>query len=164
MRSRSSVKNSAPLLLLLMMCAQPDTPPPPAKTSPANGPRVVLPDGFVVRVEVAADDATRQQGLMYRDRLPEGTGMLFLFPRTAMYPFWMKNTLIPLDMIWIDEGRKVVHVKANVPPCQADPCTSYPPGVEAQYVLELAGGQAAKHGVIAGSTLRFEALDGVVVR
>ena len=138
----------------------------PAATPPMNttaGPRVILPDGYAIAVEVAADDETRAQGLMYRDQLREGTGMLFFFTTTAEYPFWMKNTLIALDMIWIDENHKVVHVEPNVPPCKADPCPNYPPNAPARYVLELAGGMAAKHRVTAGSTLRFEGTGNVIV-
>src|SRR5215208_6354176 len=92
-----------------------------------NGPRITLPDGLVVRAEVATDEPTRSQGLMYRDRVPEGTGMLFVFPEVGEYPFWMKNTIVPLDIIWLDEQRKVVHVAHDVPPCKADPCPSYLP-------------------------------------
>ena len=129
-----------------------------------SGPRITLPDGYTVSVEIAADDETRAQGLMYRDQLREGTGMLFIFPQTGDYPFWMKNTLIPLDMIWIDENHKVVHVSANVPPCKADPCPNYPPNAPARYVLELAGGMAARHKVTAGSALVFAGTDNVIVR
>ena len=108
----------AAAIALSMSCAR--TPVAPPMTA-ASGPRISLPDGSTVAVEIAANDETRAQGLMYRDQLREGTGMLFLFPATGDYPFWMKSTLIPLDMVWIDENRKVVHVASDVPPCQADP-------------------------------------------
>lgn len=138
--------------------------PPPSSQQPYNGPTVVLPDGSTVQIELATDDDTRAQGLMFRDRVPEGTGMLFLFPEAGDFPFWMKNTLVPLDMIWIDDQRRVVHVEHDVPPCKADPCPSYPPHAVAKYVLELGAGQAAKHRVANGSTLKFNRLDNVVVR
>lgn len=138
--------------------------PPPTTTQAYNGPMVVLPDSFRVRVEIAADDPTRAQGLMYRDRVPEGTGMLFLFPQSGEYPFWMKDCIVSLDMVWLDDQRRVVHVEHNVPPCKADPCPSYPPHAVAKYVLELGAGQAAKHKVENGSTLTFERIDNVVVR
>lgn len=136
--------------------------PPPAQVT--SGPRVTLPDGYVVHVETAADEETRAQGLMFRDSVREGTGMLFLFPSAGDYPFWMKNTLVPLDMIWIDEQQRVVHVAHDVPPCKADPCPSYPAGGTAKYVLELGGGQAGKHKVTDASVLRFDGLEGIVVR
>lgn len=134
-------------------------------TAPApTGPTVTLKDGFVVRVEIAADDEARTQGLMYRDRLRPGTGMLFLFPAEGHYPFWMKNTRIPLDMIWIDSAKRVVHVKHRVPPCKWDPCPSYPPNVNARYVLELAGGVAGEHGIAEGDVLQFEGIEAFTAR
>jgi uncharacterized membrane protein (UPF0127 family) len=90
--------------------------------------------------------------------------MIFLFPESGDYPFWMKNTLIPLDMIWIDDQKKIVHVAHDVPPCKADPCPSVPPGANAKYVVEVAAGVAARHNLANGQTLRFEGLDNVVVR
>lgn len=153
------------VVLLMAGCTNPSSPaaetqsaPPPA----AAGPRVVFPDGFVVNVEIAANDELRAQGLMYRDHLDPGTGMLFLFPREGEYPFWMKNTLIPLDMIWIDSNKRVAHVKYEVPPCRVVDCPSYPPNARARYVLEVAGGEAKKHGLKAGDMLRFEGADHIV--
>jgi uncharacterized membrane protein (UPF0127 family) len=128
------------------------------------GPRVVFPDGTNIAVELAADDATRTQGLMYRDHLADDQGMIFLFPSTAEYTFWMKNTLIPLDMIWLDENRRIVHVAHDVPPCKADPCPSYPPNAQAKSVLEVAAGVAAKHHLSDGQTLRYEGFEHVVVQ
>ena len=152
-------------LLVTLSCSNPTVP--ATSTQPAeltNKPRVVFPDGFVVRVELATDNESRAQGLMFRDKLRDGTGMLFLFPTTGEYPFWMKNTLIPLDMVWIDEQRRIVHVKTDVPPCEADPCPSYAPGVPARYILEVAAGVARQHQLRAGNVLRFENVEGVVVQ
>jgi len=166
-RSFASLRMTLASVLLLAACTQQTPAPATAQTTPAapaNAPRVVLPDGFAVTVEVAADDPTREQGLMYRDQLAADRGMIFLFPQSGDYPFWMKNTLIPLDMIWIDDGKKVVHVASNVPPCKADPCPSYPPHANAKAVLELAAGVAAKHGLKNGDVLRYVGLDNVVAR
>jgi uncharacterized membrane protein (UPF0127 family) len=159
-------------LALLLLAACQGTPPAttttqtetPARSAAPSGPRVIFPDGFVVEVELASNDETRAQGLMYRDRLRPGTGMLFFFPQDGHYPFWMKNTLIPLDMIWVDSTQRVAHVKVSVPPCKADPCPSYPPNVNARYVLEVAGGVAAEHGLKAGDQLRFVGTENVVIR
>jgi len=160
------VKNSVlACVLLLASCSAPqNTPAAPPPAAPASGPRVVLPDGAAIQVELATDEPTRSQGLMYRDRLAEDRGMLFFFPQSGEYPFWMKNTLIPLDMIWIDDQRRIAHVTSNVPPCKADPCPNYPPNANAKYVLELAAGVAAKHHLTKDQTLRFEGMDNVVVR
>ena len=155
---------AATTLMLIFGCAQPVPAPPNDPAPQPSGPRVIFPNGFEVSVELATDPATRAQGLMYRDRLREGTGMLFFFPETAVEPFWMKNTLIPLDIIWIDEQRRVVHVKHDVPPCKTDPCPSHDPGVPARYVLEVAAGVARREGLREGDLLRFESLQNVVVR
>lgn len=153
----------AAVALLLFACGV-NHPPPPTPTRPAEGgPRVVFPDGYAVGVEIAADDDTRQQGLMFRDSLPPDHGMIFFFPQSGDYPFWMKNTLISLDMIWIDDQKKIVHIAHDVPPCKADPCPSYPPRATARYVLEVAAGVAARHGLQDGQTLRFDGLGSVVV-
>jgi hypothetical protein len=154
----------AAALLLAIGCSAPQQTPPASPPPVTSGPRVILPDGAVIQVELATDDATRGQGLMFRDHLAEGRGMLFLFPESGEYPFWMKNTLIPLDMIWIDDQRRVAHVASNVPPCKADPCPNYPPNANAKYVLELAAGVAAKHHLANGQALRFEGMDNVIVR
>lgn len=160
------------VMLLALQCAKAPAPPPAGGTStvPANpapvtsGPRVIFPDGFVVRVEIANDDELRAQGLMYRDQLLPGTGMLFFFPQDGHYPFWMKNTRIPLDIIWIDSSQRVAHAKFDVPPCTTQDCPSYPPNVTARYVLEVAGGVARAHNLKAGDQLRFEGTGNIVAR
>jgi hypothetical protein len=154
---------AAAIMILAFACGS--NPPQPAESRTADhGPRIVFPDGYAVTVEVAADDATRRQGLMYRDRLPADGGMIFFFPQSGDYPFWMKNTLVALDMIWIDDAKRIVHVAHDVPPCEADPCPSYPPNATARYVLEVAAGAAERHGLASGQTLRFEGLDKVMIR
>lgn len=158
------------MMAVLFACAQaPSSPPPsePAKPPPeaeSRKPRVILPDGIPVHVEIVADEEMRAQGLMYRDRLLPATGMIFLFPTDGEYSFWMKNTRIPLDMIWIDSGRRIVHVKHDVPPCEEDPCPSYEPGVKARYVLELAAGEALRHHLETGQTVKFDEIDGIEAR
>ena len=93
---------------------------------------------------------------MYRDQLRPGTGMLFLFPEEGDYPFWMKNTLIPLDMIWIDSNRRIVHVAARRPAVSDRGLPELSAERESRYVLEVAGGVAKQHGLKAGDILRFE--------
>ena len=96
------------------------------------------------------------QGLMFRESLAEKTGMLFPFGDKAVHRFWMKNTMIPLDMIWMDSDGRVIFVSADNPPCKADPCPTYGPDAPAASVLEIAGGQAAKEKILVGSVLRFQ--------
>ncbi|HEX7677605.1 MAG TPA: DUF192 domain-containing protein [Thermoanaerobaculia bacterium] len=153
------------LLMLALACAQRTPAPSPATTmAAASAQRIVFPDHFAVTVEVASDEDTRSQGLMYRDHLADDRGMIFLFTQPGEYPFWMKNTLIPLDMIWMDSQHRIVHIAHDVQPCKADPCPNYPPNAQASSVLELAAGVAARHHLANGNVLRFEGLDNVVVR
>ena len=123
---------------------------------PAAGPSVVLPSGARYRVEIARTPEEQAQGLMFREALPEKTGMLFPFPEPGVHKFWMKNTMIPLDMIWMDESGRVLYVSADTPPCKADPCATYGPDSAAKQVLEIAGGKAKDEKVTSGSTLKIE--------
>jgi uncharacterized protein len=155
------------LLMLAFACTQRSAPAPATMattTADAAAPRIILPDRSAIIVEVASDDPTREQGLMYRDHMAEDRGMIFLFPQVGEYPFWMKNTFIPLDMIWIDSDHRIVHIAHDVPPCKTDPCPNYPPNAKAASVLELAAGVAAKHHLKDGDVLRFEGMNSIVVR
>ncbi len=114
-----------------------------------------MPSGAEYAVELALTPEEQAQGLMFRESLPERTGMLFLFPETAPHHFWMKNTMIPLDMIWMDEAGTVLFVSADTPPCKADPCPTYGPDCRAKSVLEIAGGKAKSEGVTVGSKLKL---------
>ena len=114
-----------------------------------------MPSGAVYRLELARTPEEQQQGLMFRESLPPRVGMLFLFGEPAVRPFWMKNTMIPLDMIWLDAGGKVLFISADTPPCKADPCPNYGPDKPAVVVLEIAGGMAKKEKIEVGSTLKF---------
>jgi len=127
----------------------------PAPASGANGPRATMPSGAVYKLELALTPEDQAQGLMYRESLPPNTGMLFVFGADEPHHFWMKNTMIPLDMIWMDAAGRVVFVSANTPPCKADPCATYGPDGPARQVLEIAGGMAAREKVTVGSTLQI---------
>jgi uncharacterized membrane protein (UPF0127 family) len=87
-------------------------------------------------VEVAQTVEERQQGLMYRETMPANQGMIFNFSNEAPRNFWMKNTLIPLDMIWIDANKTIVDIQA-AEPCKVENCPIYSGAAPAQYVLEL---------------------------
>jgi uncharacterized membrane protein (UPF0127 family) len=106
-------------------------------------------------VEIASDDPTRTRGLMFRKALPETAGMIFVFPEESLRSFWMKNTLIPLDMLFVDAKGKVIGIVEN-----AEPRTLTSRSVEgdSKYVLEVAGGWCARHGVAAGDTLALEGM------
>ena len=108
-----------------------------------------------VEVEVVQKEEELRRGLQFRKSLDPDRGMLFIFQKSWPYAFWMKDTLIPLDMIWIDDARKIVYIEHDVPPCATDPCPSYPPKHEALYVLEINAGYAAKLGLQLGDTAEF---------
>ena len=129
-----------------------------ASTSAAGGARATMPSGAVYKLELALTPEDQAQGLMYRESLAPNTGMLFVFPTSEPHHFWMKNTMIPLDMIWMDAAGKVVFISAHTPPCKADPCPTYGPDGPARQVLEIAGGMAAKEKITVGSTLSLQGL------
>ena len=115
-----------------------------------------LPDGTEVEAELAASFAEEQRGLMFRRELPASQGMLFLFDNPGHYGFWMLNTLVPLDIVWLDSERRVVFVSENTPPCPPGTfCPTYGGEATAQFVLELAAGQAATHGLTLGWRLEW---------
>ena len=94
-------------------------------------------------VEIADDDAERARGLMFRDQMAADHGMLFVHDFEEPQAYWMKNTHIPLDILYFDSNLKLVAQQRNVPPCSAgDMCPSYPSDVPAKYVLELNAGNA----------------------
>lgn len=112
--------------------------------------------GERVVVEVADDDAERARGLMFRDAMPRGHGMLFLHEREEPQAYWMKNTRIPLDILYFDARRRLVSQQRDVPPCSAgDRCPAYPSAAPARYVLELNAGEAARMKLADGMELRF---------
>ncbi|HYM86967.1 MAG TPA: DUF192 domain-containing protein [Pseudoxanthomonas sp.] len=107
-------------------------------------------------VEIADDDAERARGLMFRDELASGSGMIFVHDREEPQAYWMKNTKIPLDILYFDNARKLVAQQRDVPPCSAgDGCPPYPSNAPARYVLELNAGEAAKLKLENGAELKL---------
>lgn len=127
--------------------------------------RVILTDAFggkhPVDSEVAATADARTRGLMWRTSLPEGTGMLFIFPHQYGLTFWMKNTLIPLDMIFFDESLTIVGIVERAEPKSLE---SRGPGRPAKYVLEVPGGWSEKIGLKAGLKVELQGVADVLVR
>ncbi|HUK57408.1 MAG TPA: DUF192 domain-containing protein [Nitrospiria bacterium] len=117
---------------------------------------LALPDGKTLRVEVARTPEEQTRGLMFRTALPEDRGMLFIFERPAEHLFWMKNTLIPLDMVWMDDRKRIIHIEYQVPPCQLEPCPVYGPSADSLYVLEVVSGTALREELRVGQTLTFK--------
>lgn len=118
---------------------------------------VTLPDGFVINARVADTPQKQERGLMFVKNLPENEGMIFVFDQDEEQAFWMKNTLIDLDMVFVDSNKTVTSVAAEVPHSYTytpDNEVAYALGY-GQYVLELAAQTAAKHDVMPGVKLNF---------
>jgi len=120
---------------------------------PEGAVRFETPRGpWVVRVEIAASDASRARGLMLRRELPPDHGMLFVFPSAQEHGFWMHDTLLALDMIFLADDRSVVGVVANAAPMTDSPRSV---GQPSRYVVEVAAGEAAAHAVGPGTRVSF---------
>ena len=126
-------------------------------SAPANtAPHVTIDAGdrkIVFRVEVALTEEQHARGLMYRTRLATDAGMIFVFDEPQIQRFWMKNTLIPLDMIFIGADHRVVGVVENAAP---ETENERMVGAPSQYVLEIGGGLAAQLGIRAGQPVDFQ--------
>ena len=113
----------------------------------------------IIGLEVAETSQQQAIGLMARESLPDDRGMLFPFEPARPVSFWMKNVLIPLDMIFIYEG-EVIAIAKEVPPCETNPCPTYGPGQHViDHVIELRGGRAAELGIQAGDTVEIDWLE-----
>lgn len=107
-------------------------------------------------VKLALTPEEKSKGLMYRGSLDKNKGMLFIYDKEGEYSFWMKNVLIPLDIIWLDKAKKVVYIAENCQPCLEPSCPSIKPEKAAKYVLEINGGLASEMGLSVGDELKFE--------
>ena len=119
---------------------------------------VTLPDGTPIEAELAITQEQQGRGLMFREYLPDDKGMLFVGMESLGRGFWMYQCLIPLDMLWLNGNHEIVEIEAEVPPCKdVDPrgCPTYGGKVASVYILELAAGQAAAHGLKVGDRLSF---------
>lgn len=125
--------------------------------------RPVAPDGpyvelwgdnayAIVKIEVADNPIERGIGLMYRKSMDERAGMLFVFDDTGVYPFWMKNTYIPLDMLFISDNGTIVDIIPDTVPMSEERCV---PDAEHKYVLEVNGGFCEKYGIETGDVIKM---------
>ena len=124
-------------------------------TAPSAPEPTVSLQGHRFAVEIADTPAEREHGLMDRTSIPADHGMLFVFADAEPRTFWMKDTLIPLDMLFFDNAKRLVSILRDVPPCRADPCPTYASTAPARYVLELNAGTAAKLGLRRGDAITF---------
>lgn len=107
-----------------------------------------------MRAEVAATPSKRQAGLMYRKNLPPEEGMLFVFEKEEEHHFWMKNMLMPLDIIWLNADKQIVGILSGVQPC-VQACPSLTIGRPSKYVLEVSAGLAEKYQLRIGEVVNF---------
>jgi uncharacterized protein len=110
----------------------------------------------VFKVEIADSQIERTKGLMFRSFLPKDQGMLFIFENTGRHSFWMKNTKISLDIIWIDEDSKIVHIHNEAEPCKEEYCNPIYPSKDAKYVLELNAGIAESLKLEVGNQIKIK--------
>jgi uncharacterized membrane protein (UPF0127 family) len=143
------------ILLALILAA---TPVVAAADCAPGGVDIRLNDGGLARfsVEVVDTPATRAKGLMFRTEMPSSAGMLFLYERPQRAVFWMKNTLIPLDMIFADASGVVRHVHANAIPHDE---TGIDGGPDILAILEINGGLAKRLGITPGAVIRHPGLE-----
>jgi len=144
---------ASPFILSPASAAPPPKPPVPWPTT-----QLTFPDKKTITVEVAATPEAREYGLMERESLPKDYGMLFAFPIETGLQFWMKNTLVELDMVFIGKDKRVTVVHHRVPKSSRETPEEQLArrGGLAQYVLELPSGDARRHKLQRGQTLAFE--------
>lgn len=119
---------------------------------------IQTPSGVTIQAEIADTPQKRSTGLMYRDHLKKDHGMLFIFDQPQAWTFWMKNTKIALDLVWMDAKKRVIHIEHNVPICTRtdDSCPQYRSNSDdAMFVLEIAGGTLDGYKIEKGSKLQF---------
>ncbi|MEI6221263.1 MAG: DUF192 domain-containing protein [bacterium] len=152
------------VIILLTSCATP-TSQQQANTAPTPPPRPTYAKRIIsilnqqgksttITAEIAASPEEHSYGLMYQTSLPENQGMMFLFNYPFRYAFWMKNTLIPLEMIFADKDKKIVDI-IHAAPCKQDPCPNYEPKKEGMFVLEVNEGFSNKNSISIGDEVVF---------
>ena len=141
------------VLVLLAACGRNEQ----SRLEEFNTRPVTLPDGTRINAEVATHQIDMGRGLMFRESLPEGRGMLFIHGSPGKYSYWMYQVKIPLDIIWMDGRGRVVEFHDSAPPCKgpSSQCPNFGGNETALVVLELPGGSAKKHGVARGEFIRF---------
>jgi uncharacterized protein len=117
----------------------------------------VVVNGVVLVADIAATYEQITTGLSVKDSLDENEAMLFVFDEEAEHTFWMKNMKFPIDIIWIDADKTVVHIEHNLQPCSFGLfCPTYKPNDDSLYVLETIGGLAERHDIVKGTMVEFE--------
>lgn len=140
------------LILLVNGCGSPTV------TDELGLTQVTFPNGVMINAETMRSDIELLKGLMYRESLPPNRGMLFMHPEEDIFHYWMYQTKIPLDIIWMDHDHRIVEMSLDTPPCvakSAKDCTNYGGNFKSKYVLEVNAGLARKNALKTGDTLNF---------
>jgi hypothetical protein len=107
-------------------------------------------------MDIAKTSEERNLGLMYKESLDSNKGMIFIYNKEKKYSFWMKNTMIPLDIIWLNKSKNVVYISKNTQPCKQNDCPSIKPNRRAIYVLEINANLSDKLGLNIGDLIEFD--------
>ncbi len=110
----------------------------------------------IIHVEIADEPEEREKGLMFRENLKNDGGMFFVFDYEMNLTFWMKNTIIPLDIIFIDKDMVIIKIHENAQPCKGDPCEIYSSEEHSKYVLEVNGGFSKVNNIQVGDEIDLE--------
>jgi uncharacterized membrane protein (UPF0127 family) len=127
-------------------------------TDEINLTQVTFPNGVQINAEMMRREVELMRGLMFRESLPPNRGMLFIHPKEDVLHYWMYQTKIPLDLIWMDHDRRIVEMSLDTPPCKsssARECPNYGGNFKSKYVLEVNAGIARKNGLKTGDRLDF---------
>jgi uncharacterized membrane protein (UPF0127 family) len=148
----TSLRPACLVLLLLVGCGSK-----PNERADLNSQVILLPGGGQIRAQVVMTQGEMENGMKFRDALPQGRGMLFVHTKPAPYVYWMSSVKVPLDIIFMDSGRRIVEISADTPPCTKKPadCPVYGGHTSEQFVLELRAGEAQRLGLHQGQTLAF---------
>ncbi len=143
------------LFFLLCSCASEK----PVSLADLNKRDVKMPDGAIISCETMTRRTEMMRGMMFREHLPADQGMLFIHANPAKVTYYTYQVKIPLDIIWLDRSHTIVEISPDTPPCSAETpaskCPQYGGNQISQYVLEIGGGLAAKHGARVGQQLSW---------
>jgi len=123
-----------------------------------NTTAIALPDGTKILAETMVRDMDLTRGMMFRDALPPGRGMILMFPKEDRHPAFTYNVRVPLDILWMDKDQRLVEISENLPPCtlkSAKACPTYGGKLASKYALELNGGGARAYRLKLGDKLSF---------
>lgn len=110
-----------------------------------------------INAEIADTNEEQRLGLMHREKLEDGKGMLFIYQEPKLLSYWMKDVLIPLDILYIGEDLQINHIVKSAPPCdKGDKCPTYSYLKPTKYVLELPGGYTEKHNIKQGDSIELD--------